>query len=161
MTSFSESEVEEAALQWLEGLGWSVAHGPDISDAERDGYDQVVLEQRLADAIDNLNPGLPYPARDDGLRKLIRPEGATIETRNRAFHRMLIDGVNVEYRAQDGSIRGDQARVVDFDNPWNNDWLAVNQFTVTESGHERRPDIVLFVNGLPLGVIELKNPRRP
>ncbi len=161
MTTLSESEVEQLTLDWLEGLGWATAYGPGISDAERDGYDQVVLEQRLADAIDNLNPSLPYPARDDALRKLIRPEGATIETRNRAFHRMLIDGVTVEYRAQDGSVRGDQARVVDFDNHWNNDWLAVNQFTVTESGHERRPDIVLFVNGLPLGVIELKNPADP
>ena len=165
MTSFSESEVEEVALKWLEGLGWSVKHGPDIApgtpDAERDSYDQVVLKRRLNDAVDRLNPDLPYPARDDALRKLTRPEGATLETRNRSFHRMLVDGVNVEYRQQDGSIRGAQAKVVDFDNPWNNDWLAVNQFTVTESGHERRPDIVLFVNGLPLGVIELKNPADP
>ncbi len=165
MTTFSESEVEEAALQWLEGLGWAVAPGADIAPgtpgAERDNYDQVVLEQRLIDAIDRLNPDLPYAARDDALRKLTRPEGATIETRNRSFHRMLVDGVNVEYREQDGSIRGAQAKVVDFDNHWNNDWLAINQFTVTESGHERRPDIVLFVNGLPLGVIELKNPADP
>ena len=165
MTTFSESEVEQLALDWLAGLGWSVAHGPDIApgtpDAARDGYDQVVLERRLADAIDRLNADLPPGAREDALRKLVRPEGATLETRNRAFHRMLIDGVSVEYREQDGSIRGAQAKVVDFDNPWNNDWLAVNQFTVTESGHERRPDIVLFLNGLPLGVIELKNPADP
>ena len=165
MTSFTESEVEDVALKWLEGLGWSVKHGPDIApgtpNAERDGYDQIVLERRLADAIDRLNADLPSGARGDALRKLTRPEGATIETRNRSFHRMLVDGVSVEYREQDGSIRGDQAKVVDFDNPWNNDWLAVNQFTVTESGHERRPDTVLFVNGLPLGVIELKNPADP
>ena len=85
MTTFSESEVEEAALQWLEGLGWAVAHGADIapgtSDAERANYDQVVLEQRLTDAIDTLNPDLPYAARDDALRKLTRPDGATLETR--------------------------------------------------------------------------------
>ena len=165
MTTFSESEVEEAALEWLEGLGWAVAHGPDIApgtpDAERDDYDQVVLERRLTNAMDNLNPAPPFQAREDALRKLTRPEGATLETRNRSFHRMLVDGVSVEYREQDGSIRGDQAKVIDFDNPWNNDWLAVNQFTVTESGHERRPDIVLFVNGMPLGVIELKNPADP
>ncbi len=78
--------------------------------------------------------------------------------RNRAVHRMLVKGVAVEYRRQDGSIAGDQARVIDFDNPDNNDWLAVNQFTVAEGQHTRRPDIVLFVNGLPLAVIELKNP---
>ena len=165
MTSFTESEVEDVALKWLEGLGWTVAHGPDIapgtSDAERDNYDQVVLEQRLTNAVDRLNADLPYQAREDALRKLTRPEGATLETRNRSFHRMLVDGVTVEYRDQDGSIRGDQAKVVDFDNPWNNDWLAVNQFTVTESGHNCRPDIVLFVNGMPLGVIELKNPADP
>ena len=165
MTSFSEYEVEKAALDWMAALGWSVKHGPDIApstpDAERDNYDQVVLEQRLTDAIDNLNPDLPHQAREDVLRKLTRPEGATLETRNRSLHRMLVDGVSVEYREQDGSIRGDQAKVVDFDNSWNNDWLAVNQFTVTESGHNRRPDIVLFVNGLPLGVIELKNPADP
>ena len=102
MTSFSEAEVEVSALQWLEELGWDVRYGPDIAPgtpaAERDSYDHVVLEQRLADAIDSLNPDLPYQARDDALRKLTRPEGATLETRNRAFHRMLIDGVNVEYR---------------------------------------------------------------
>ena len=165
MTSFHESEVEEAALQWLKDLGWSVKHGPDIApdtpDAERDSYDQVILEQRLTDAIDGLNADLPYQAREDAVRKLTRPEGAMLETRNRSFHRMLIDGVSIEYREQDGSIRGDQAKVVDFDNPWNNDWLAVNQFTVTESGHNRRPDIVLFVNGLPLSVVELKNPADP
>ena len=165
MTSFTESEVEDVALKWLEGLGWQVAHGPDIApgtpDAERDSYDQVVLEQRLTDAVDRLNADLPHQVREDVLRKLTRPEGATLETRNRSFHRMLVDGVSVEYRDHDGSIRGDQAKVVDFDNPWNNDWLAVNQFTVTESGHERRPDIILFVNGLPLGVIELKNPADP
>ncbi len=165
MTSFSESEVEQLALTWLKGLDWAVAHGPDIApgapDAERDSYDQVVLEQRLTEAIDRLNSDLPYQAREDAIRKLTRPEGATLETRNRAFHRMLIDGVTVEYRDQDGSIRGDQARVIDFDNPWNNDWLAINQFTVIESGHNRRPDIVLFLNGLPLGVIELKNPADP
>ncbi len=165
MTSFSESEVEQLALDWLAGLDWAVAHGPDIApgtpDAERDDYDEVILGHRLAGAIDRLNSDLPRPARDDALRKLTRPEGATLETRNREFHRMLIDGVSVEYREQDGSIRGAQAKIVDFDNPWNNDWLAVNQFTVTESGHERRPDVVLFLNGLPLGVIELKNPADP
>ena len=97
-------------------------------------------------------------ALDDALRRLTRPEGPTLETRNRAFHRMLVEGVTVEYRDDDGMIRGAQARSIDFDDPTNNDWLAVNQFTVVENKHERRPDVVLFVNGLPLGVIELKNP---
>ena len=91
-------------------------------------------------------------------RKLTLPVGATLEARNRTFHRMLVDGVTVEYRADDGSIRGMQAQIINFDDVGANDWLAVNQFTVSENRHNRRPDIVLFVNGLPLGVIELKNP---
>ena len=162
MTTINESVVEEAALEWLSGLGWQVAHGPDIApdtpNAERSDYDQVVLERRLRDALAELNPALPAAALDDAFRKLTHPEGPTLEARNRAFHRMLVDGVTVEYRTADGDIRGAQAHVVDFDNPSNNDWLAVNQFTVTENKHNRRPDVVLFVNGLPLCIIELKNP---
>ena len=108
--------------------------------------------------LDWLNPGLPAEALDDAFRKLTRPEGATLGTRNRAFHRMLVDGVAIEHRTAEGSIRGAQARVVDFENPEANNWLGVNQFAVAENKNARRPDIVLFVNGLPLGVIELKNP---
>ena len=200
MTTITEADVEHAALNWLEGLGWGVGHGPDLSAcdaclrathrqaqagiapdtllAERADYGEVVLGQRLQDALALLNPGLPATAQDDAFRKLTRPEGSTLEARNRAFHRMLVDGVTVEYRANNGAVRGAQARVIDFDNPTNNDWLAVNQFTVTENlpaaclraphrqatgaaqagRNTRRPDVVLFVNGLPLGVIELKNP---
>ena len=159
--SVSEASVEDAALDWLRSLDWQVAHGPDISPdgpkVERADYDEVVLPARLRAALARLNPDLPQSALDDAFRKLIRPSGATLEARNRAFHRMLIDGATVEYR--DGSaIRGAQARVIDFERAANNDWLAANQFTVVESNHQRRPDIVLFVNGLPLGVVELKNP---
>ncbi len=159
---FAEDIVEQAALAWLEGLNWGVAYGPDVApdapSSERHNYGQAVLEQRLWDTLARLNPDLPDSALDDALRKLTRPEGATLEDRNRVFHRMLVKGVTVEYRAGDGSIRGEQIQVADFDNPARNDWLAVNQFTVTESRNTRRPDIVLFLNGLPLGVIELKNP---
>ena len=158
MTTLTEAVVEDAALAYLESLGWTIAHGPDIAAEERTDYGQVILEQRLRDALARLNPSLPASALDDALRKLTRPVGATLETRNRAFHRMLVEGVTVEYRASDGSIRGAQAQVIDFDDAVANDWLAVNQFTVTENRNTRRPDIVLFVNGLPLGVIELKNP---
>ena len=162
MTRITESVVEDAALDWLDGLGWSVAHGPDIAPdtlaAERADYGQVVLEWRLRDALAQLNSNLPAEALEDAFRKLNRPEGTSLETRNRSFHRMLVDGVTVEYRADNGDIRGAQVRVLDFDVPANNDWLTVNQFTVVENNHERRPDIVLFVNGLPLGVLELKNP---
>ena len=153
MTAINESMVESAALDWLASLGWQTAHGPDIAPdspgAERDDYGQVVLEPRLRDAFAELSPGLPPSALDDAFRKLTRPEGSTLESRNRAFHGMLVNGVEVEYRDVEGRVRGDQVRIVDFDNPANNDWLAVNQFTVTENKNNRRPDVVLFVNGLP------------
>ena len=157
----TESIIEQAALAWLERLGWTVKHGPEIAPgelaAERADYGQVMLAQRLQDALAQLNPTLPAEALDDAFRKLTRPEGPTLEARNRAIHRLLVDGVTVEYRTVDGSIRGAQARVLDFDNPDNNDWLAVNQFTVSEHKHTRRPDVALFINGLPLALIELKN----
>ena len=162
MATFTESEVEDAALEWLDGLGWKVAHGPDIAPhaagAERTDYSEVILEHRLHDALDRLNPDLPPEALEDAFRKLTRPEGSTVEARNRAFHRMLVDGVTVEYVSAAGAVRGAQVAGLDFQNPANNDWLAVNQFTVVEGEHQRRPDVVLFVNGLPLGLIELKNP---
>ena len=162
MTTITEAEVEQAALSWLEGVGWQVAHGPGIApdtpNAERADYGQVALERRLRGSLAELNPGLPADALDDAFRKLIRPDGSTLEARNRAFHRMLVNGVEVEYREAEGRVRGDQVRVIDFDEPANNDWLAVNQLTVKENRNTRRADIVLFVNGLPLGIIELKNP---
>ena len=159
--AFTESVVEQAALAWLESAGWRVAYGPDIAPdmpaAERRDYGEVVLAQGLRDALARLNPALPAEALDDAFRNLIRPEGADLIQRNRALHRLLVDGVTVEYRDADGTIRGAQARVIDFDDPASNDWLAVNQFSVTENKHSRRPDVVLFVNGLPLAVLELKN----
>lgn len=158
---FTESVVEEAALAWLESLGWIKKYGPEIAPgelaAERQDYSQVVLEDRLRQALVRLNPQLPAEAIEDAFRKLTRPEGPSLEIRNRTIHRMLVDGVTVEYRHQDGSIRGVQAQVLDFKEADNNDWLTVNQFTVVENRHNRRPDVVLFVNGLPLAVIELKN----
>jgi len=158
---FAESTVEEAALAWLAGIGWRIAHGPDIApDAltpERRDYGEVVLEGRLRSALSRLNPALPPEALDDAFRKLTRPEGADLIARNRAVHRLFVDGVTVEYRSGDGHIRGAQARVLDFDVAARNDWLAVNQFTVVENRHTRRPDVVLFLNGIPLAVLELKN----
>ncbi len=158
---FTESVVEEAALSWLAGAGWSAANGEHVAPgepaAERDDYGQVVLAGRFRDALARLNSNLPADAIEDAFRKLTRPEGADLLPRNRALHRLLVDGVTVEYRDNEGAVRGAQVRVIDFDDPRNNDWLAVNQFTVSENRHTRRPDVVLFVNGLPLGVIELKN----
>ena len=164
MAGLTESIVEQAALAWLEALGYAVLHGPDLAvgepGAERNdsNYHDVILERRLRQALIQLNPDLPSDAIEDAFRKLTRTDAATLIEWNRAVHRMLVDGVNVEYRRKDGSIAGTQARVLDFDMLGNNDWLAVNQFTVSEGQHTRRPDVVLFVNGLPLAVIELKNP---
>ena len=154
---FFESDVEEAALTWFKALGWTVVHGAAISSADRADSGQVVLEQRLRGALARLNPSLRTEALEDAFRKLTRPEGATLETRNRAIHRLLVDGVTVEYRSDDGTIRGAQARVIDFAHPENNDWLAINQFSVRENKRTRRPDVVLVVNGLPIGLVELKS----
>jgi len=116
MNPFTESEVEAAALEWLEALGWRVAHGPNIGPhaegAERADYAEVVLEHRLRDALDRLNPDLPAEALDDAFRKVTRPEGSPFEARNRAFHRLLVDGVTVEYRTRGGAVRGDRCRGV-------------------------------------------------
>jgi type I restriction enzyme R subunit len=161
---FTESVVEDAALAWLEALGYGVLQGPEIAacepGAERSdpNYRDVLLEGRLRQALVRLNPDLPPEAIEDAYRKLTRADAPSLVERNRAVHRMLVDGVTVEYRRNDGSIAGAQALVIDFDTPANDDWLAVNQFTVSEGQHTRRPDVVVFVNGLPLAVIELKNP---
>jgi len=161
VTGFTESVVEEAALSWLERSGWTVCPGASIAPgepaAERDDYGQVTLPRRLQEALAGLNPRLPADALGEASRKLTRPEGADLLPLNRVLHRLLVDGITVEYRDEEGAVRGAQVRVIDFDDPKNNDWLAVNQFSVTEHKHTRRPDVVLFVNGLPLGVIELKN----
>jgi type I restriction enzyme, R subunit len=163
MRRFTESIVEDAALAWLENIGYRVARGPELAANEpgaerRDpGYRDAVLERRLHEALSRLNSELPPEAVEEAFRKLTRLDAPTLIERNRATHRMLVDGVTVEHRRTDGSIVGAQARVIDFELPDNNDWLAVNQFTVCEGQHMRRPDVVIFVNGLALAVIELKN----
>ena len=158
----TESTVEDAALTWFEGLEYRVLAGPAIGPgepaSERANYHTVVLEQRLKDALARLNPALPPSALEDAFRKVTRPVSPSLIGNNRALHRMLVDGVPVEYPRPDGSTAGDKAWLIDFADPENNDWLVVNQFTVVEGQINRRADIVVFVNGLPLGVLELKNP---
>ena len=162
MAGLSESHVEEATLEWLAGLGYVVLHGPDISPdgpaPERVSYDQVSLNVRLREALGRLNPHLPADTLEEVLRKVQQAETPSLIEENRCLHRYLLEGVPVEVAREDGSIGGDVARLIDFDDVDMNDWLAVNQFTVIEHEHNRRPDVVLFVNGLPLAVIELKNP---
>ncbi len=159
--SLNESIVEDAALEWFGELGYAVGHGPQMAPdelaAERASFADVVLEARLRDAIGRLNPAVPEEAREEALRKVLRVAMPSLTQTNRAFHQMLRDGVPVEYPRADGSIAGDHVRLVDFGDVRVNDWLAVNQFTVIEGQHNRRPDVIVFVNGLPLAVIELKN----
>jgi type I restriction enzyme, R subunit len=159
MQGINENTVEDAALSWFGELGYSIAHGeqiaPDEPGAERESYGDVVLVGRLRDAVDRLNPDIPAQAREEALRKVLRPESASLIVNNRTFHAMLRDGVEVEFNRPDGSIAGDRVRLVS-DDPAENDFLAVNQFTVVEGQHNRRPDVVVFLNGLPVCVIELK-----
>ncbi|MCB2155754.1 type I restriction endonuclease subunit R [bacterium] len=162
MTSFiSENFTEESLLSLLEAIGFEKAHGPDLSpegtEPERDSFSTVTLFQRLSLALERINPSMPPEAIEDAARKVVRTETPSLIENNRRFHRMLTHGVPVEYH-EDGRIKHDQVWLVDTKNVGNNDWLAVNQFTVVEGDHNRRPDIVLFLNGLPVAVIELKNP---
>jgi type I restriction enzyme R subunit len=162
MGSITEFFLESTTLSWLASLGYTSLFGPDIAPeepaAERESFVEVLLTRRLHDALRRLNPAMPSDALEEALRKVSRTESPSLLANNRAFHRQLIDGVSVEYQRKDGSIAGDHARLLDFENPENNEFLAINQFTVIEGQQNRRPDIVIFVNGLPLAVIELKNP---
>lgn len=159
--TLNESIVEDAALEWFGELGYALGHGPELAPgepaAERDSFGEVVLTGRLREAIARLNPSIPGEAREEALRKVVRIGTPSLVQTNREFQRLLRDGVPVEYPRPDGTIAGDHVRLVDFASVTANDWLAVNQFTVIEGQHNRRPDIIVFVNGLPLGLIELKN----
>jgi type I restriction enzyme R subunit len=159
--TLNESIVEDAVLTWFGELGYALGHGPQIApgepEAERESFGDVVLVGRLREAIYRLNPTIPEDAQEEALRKILRVATGSLVPSNRAFHQMLRDGVDVEYSRPDGSIKGDKARLIDFIHVDTNDWFVVNQFTVIESQHNRRPDVIVFVNGLPLALIELKN----
>ncbi len=159
---FTEDHLEQACLDWLEDLDYGVLHGPDISpdgDApERAAYDATILIERFTTAFHTINPHLSADACDYALRKLQQTDFPNLVEENRRLHQLMVDGVDVDITRKDGSKGTDKAKLIDFENINNNDWVAVNQFTVIENSHNRRPDIVVFVNGLPLVVIELKNP---
>ena len=158
----NESHVEEAAIEWFKELGYIYADGRTIAPgepaAERETFGSVVLEGRLQAAIDRINPKIPADAREEAFQKVLRHGTPSLMQTNRAFHEVLRNGVLVEYKRADGSIAGDLVRLIDFEQPAKNNWLVVNQFTVIEGQHNRRPDIVVFINGLPLAILELKNP---
>jgi len=157
----SESVIEQAALGWLKTLGYAIRNGVAIAPgepaAERDDYRQVVLETRLLQALQRLNPHISAAAIQEAFRKITRPDLPSLVGNNHALHRMLVEGIPVEIQRRDGTYGHEPVRVIDFEDPENNDWLVVNQFTVVEDNHERRPDVVLFLNGLPVAVMELKN----
>ena len=162
MAFITEADVEALLLEHLVSMGYSHAtdavNGPDGSAPEREAYSDVILIGRLKAAVDRLNPDIPIEARQDAVKKVIAADSPSMLEENRRLHRAIVDGIDVEFYAEDGAIRGDKVRLVDFIKPDANDWLALDQFTVIENGVNRRPDVVVFVNGLPLGVIELKNP---
>jgi len=157
----TEDQLEQETLAWLSATGYRHVYGPEIAvdgDApERVNYTQVVLVERLRGAISRLNPLIPLAAREDALQQVLNLETPVLLSANRLFHRLLINGVPVEYQ-RDGETRGDFVRLLDFADLTANEWLAVNQFSIKGPKHTRRPDIILFVNGLPLVLMELKNP---
>ena len=157
----TEDQLEQEALIWLHDVGYNHFYGPDIAhdgpQPERVSYQQVQLVYRLREAIQKLNPSVPATAREDALKQVLDLSIPSLLAANRHFHKLLVGGVPVQY-TKDGETRGDFVRLIDWANPERNEWLAVNQFSIKGPHHTRRPDIVLFVNGLPLVLIELKNP---
>jgi type I restriction enzyme R subunit len=161
----TEDQLEQETLGWLADLGYTHRYGPDLAadgaTPERKNYHEVVLTQRLSDAIDRLNPGIPLPARQDALQQVLNLGIPALLSANRRFHQLLVTGVPVQYN-RDGDTRGDFVRLIDWADAAQNEWLAVNQYTIKghngKNAHSRRPDIILFINGLPLVLLELKNP---
>lgn len=157
----TEEQLEQETLAWLEDVGYTHRYGPDIafdgSSPERADYRQVVLPFRLREAINRLNPGIPVAAREDAIKQVLDLGIPSLLSANRAFHKLLVGGVPVQYQ-KDGETRGDFVRLIDWTRPEKNEWWAVNQFTIKGPHKTRRPDIILFVNGLPLALLELKNP---
>ncbi len=162
MAFLSEAAVEQALLDQLRALDYSIEReediGPDGNRPERESHDEVVLKKRFSDAVARLNPGLPLEARQDAVRRVMQSELPSLLEENRRIHKLMTEGVDVEYYADDGTLTAGKVALIDFENPEQNDWLAVSQFVVINGQNNRRPDVVVFVNGLPLGVIELKAP---
>ena len=156
----TEDQLEQEALGWLAETGYTLRSGPDIAhdgvDPQRSGYTQVILPTRLRAAIAKLNPSIPAAALEEALQQVEHLDTPVQLVANRAFHKLLVNGVPVQYQ-KDGETRGDLVRLVDWQHPQNNEFWAVSQFTIKGPHHTRRPDIVLFVNGLPLVLMELKN----
>jgi type I restriction enzyme R subunit len=162
MAFISEAALEQMLIDQLSALGYSIANeeviGPDGSHPERESHDQVILTRRLTEAVARINPRVPEEARADAVRKLTQTEFPTLLEENRRIHKLLTEGVDVEYYDRDGTLKASKVNLIDFAKPDNNDWLAVSQFVVIAGSYNRRPDVVVFINGLPAAVIELKAP---
>ena len=156
----TENEIEKLAIALLEHQGYTYINGvhlaPDAPDSERTTFEEVVLKQRLENAVRRINPMIPLDAQQDAVKQILRIASPDVLSNNETFHRLLTEGIPVTKRV-DGQERGDRVFLIDFENPLHNEFLVVNQFTIVENGVNKRPDIILFVNGLPLVVIELKN----
>lgn len=155
----TEDQIEQSTLETLRGMGWQILHGPDIGPdgtGERE-YRDIALKNRLKTALANINPNIPQPAIDEAFKKIVLINKPTLLENNQAFHKLLVGGVPVQFRDKGGDIKHDLVKIIDFDNVANNEFVAVNQLTVLQGDFHRRPDVVLFVNGLPLMLIELKN----
>ncbi len=159
--SFTEDDIEQGILETFEELGWALADpnviGPDGSARERNSYSETILENRLRAAVSRLNPDIPPEAIEAAIKQVLVDETPSLVEENRRIHNLLVRGVDVEFKRTDGTIKGDKVWLIDFQSPDANDFIVTNQYTVVQPGHNRRPDVVGFVNGLPLVVIELKN----
>lgn len=157
----TEGLVEEAALEYFRTLGYQTQSGPLIapgaSSSERVSYDEVVLRGRLQEVASRINPDLNESVIEQAITQLMRAESQNALEENYRVHRLLTQGVPVQHRVADGSVRTSLVELFDWEDSSNNDWLVVNQFTVVDNNHNRRPDVLVFVNGLPLGLVELKN----
>ncbi len=158
----NEEAVENNALEMLKSVGYEYIYGPNIAPApegngERKSYKEVVLVERLKKAIKKINPQIPEEAREEAVKKILRTDSPNLVLNNQHFHKFLTEGVNIEFR-KDGKIVHREVKLIDFENAENNEFLAINQFTIIEENYNRRPDIIIFVNGLPLILFELKNP---
>jgi len=161
MTTIIENHVEQAALETFAELGYAIESGSNIAPEgraqERTSYRDVILEERLAAAVDRINPHIPVSSREEAIRQLLRTDYADTVSENRRLHQMIVDGVTTEERLPNGDIVRHHIRFIDLDDVDANDWLATNQYMVIGES-ERRPDVVVFINGLPIGILELKSP---
>lgn len=160
MNKITENIIEDFSIKLLEYLGYDYVYAPDISPdsekPERSTYVDILLTKRLENAVRRINPTVVSDSREEAIKEVQRIHSPELLTNNEAFHRMLTEGIKVSHH-KDGAERGDIVWLIDFENPDNNDFVVANQFTIIENGANKRPDIILFVNGIPLVVLELKN----